>query len=63
MNFLQQFFFISTALLIYCSVALADVFTAMVELENLLTNEGATTLEIIESYIQSESDRLQKLQE
>lgn len=38
-----------------------DVFTAMVDLENLLVSEAGTTSLIIDEYIKSESDRLQQL--
>lgn len=41
----------------------ADVFTAMVELENLLISEAGTTSAIIDGYIQSEVQRLNRLKE
>ncbi|KAL3113643.1 hypothetical protein niasHT_010672 [Heterodera trifolii] len=39
-------------------VAVADVFTAMVDLENLLASESASTSDIIEQYIEAERARL-----
>ena len=41
----------------------ADVFTAMVDLENMLVNEAETTSTLIDEYIRSETQRLQQLQE
>ena len=40
-----------------------DVFTAMVDLENMLISEAGTTSNVIEQYIQSEQARLEKLRE
>ncbi|KAL3079666.1 hypothetical protein niasHS_013948 [Heterodera schachtii] len=42
-------------------VAVADVFTAMVDLENLLASESASTSDIIEQYIEAERARLVQL--
>jgi prolyl 4-hydroxylase len=47
----------------FVPVAFGDVFTAMVDLENLLINEAATTTTVIDAYIESEMERLRKLQE
>ncbi|KAL3088204.1 hypothetical protein niasHT_021864 [Heterodera trifolii] len=44
-------------------VAVADVFTAMVDLENLLASESASTSDIIEQYIEAERARLVQLSE
>ncbi|KAI3407813.1 hypothetical protein GPALN_014151 [Globodera pallida] len=57
----MQYFF---NLLIFFNIlncAKADVFTAMVDLENLLTSEAVTTSGLLEQYIQSEKIRLEQL--
>jgi hypothetical protein len=41
----------------------ADVFTAMVDLENLLISEASTTSNMIEEYIRTEQKRLDKLRQ
>ena len=41
----------------------ADVFSAMVDLENMLVNEAKTTSMLIDEYIRSETQRLKQLQE
>uniref|UniRef100_A0A1I8C030 Uncharacterized protein n=1 Tax=Meloidogyne hapla TaxID=6305 RepID=A0A1I8C030_MELHA len=41
----------------------SDVFTAMVDIENLLISEVSGTSEVIEKYIKSEQERLNKLRE
>lgn len=50
-------------LLLLLRTSLGDVFTAMVDLENLLASEAATTTDLIEQYIRSEQARLQRLSE
>ena len=41
----------------------SDVFTAMVDIENLLLSEVSGTSQVIEQYIKSEQERLNKLRE
>lgn len=58
----QQNFF--NLLIIFLNLVLnvkCDVFTAMVELENLLISEADTTSMIIDEYIRNENKRLQNL--
>ncbi|KAI1715402.1 2OG-Fe(II) oxygenase superfamily domain-containing protein [Ditylenchus destructor] len=45
------------------SAVRADVFTAMVDLENLLTSESSNTANIIQHYIESEQRRLNRLKD
>ena len=51
-------------LLLACIIGIAygDVFTAMVDLENLLTSESDVTSSLIENYITAEKNRLDRLQ-
>lgn len=60
---LKHFVFIfSIFLTIFESVFVdGDVFTAMVDLENLLVSEAVTTSSIIDKYIKTEAERLQRL--
>lgn len=44
------------------SLTHADVFTAMVDLENLLVSESDVTSNVIDSYIAAEKNRLDRLQ-
>jgi hypothetical protein len=44
--------------LFFPAIALCDVFTAMVDIENMLKNEAEATTAILDRYIQSEIQRL-----
>lgn len=46
----------------FLTIAHADVFTAMVDLENLLTSESDLTQGVIQDYINAEKSRLDRLQ-
>lgn len=45
-------------LLLFPLYTLCDVFTAMVDIENMLKNEAEATTAILDRYIQSEVQRL-----
>lgn len=47
----------------FVSFVKPDVFTAMVEIENLLISEASTTSAVIDEYIHKEKERLQALKE
>uniref|UniRef100_A0A915ESX1 Uncharacterized protein n=1 Tax=Ditylenchus dipsaci TaxID=166011 RepID=A0A915ESX1_9BILA len=59
------FYYIKLLLLsiVFWPNASGDVFTAMVDLENLLASEASTTSNVIQQYIQSEEQRLEQLKE
>lgn len=43
--------------------ALCDVFTAMVDIENMLKNEAEATTALLDRYIQSEVQRLAEIKQ
>lgn len=44
-------------------LAVCDVFTAMVDIENMLKNEAEATTAILDKYIQSEVQRLAEIRQ